>query len=509
METVTSLWSFCAALAAILAAVCGGVWLIEKRDYASLMLSVLGIAATTSAFFELGLMRAARPDEYGELLRWYHLPVFFAFMGVLLFVHYYLRTGRSWLMWAVIVVRSAVLIINFSVQPNFNFSQIISLRQISFLGEMVSVIGNAVPRLEAQPVGIFSIVLLLTYVTDAAVRRWRQGANDSKRKALAVFFGIGLPVLCTFLVNNLLVLGFAQIPITLLPWVLGALLPMSYEWARDVMLSRRARLQIAELQSQLAQVDRVSLMGQLASSLSHELSQPLTAATANAKAGLLHLRTENPDLEDVREILDDVGRDLRRAAEIISRMRLLFKQRAIEMQPLRVEEVLQDVLDLVRQETISKRATLRVLVQPGLPRVVADRVHLTQVILNLVMNAIHALQANATDSRRIVIEARADDVKNEVEISVADSGPGIPASAVDHLFQPFFTTKPEGTGIGLALSQTIIEAHGGRLWYDETPRGGGAVFRFTLRAETSLTYTADKVPSQVTTREAPARQVRA
>jgi hypothetical protein len=124
METITTLWSFCAALAAILAAVCGSVWLIERRDYASLMLSVLGIAAAASAFFELGLMRADTAAEYGELWRWYHLPVFFAFMGVLLFVHYYLRTGRLWLLWTIVVARVIILVINFSVRLNFNFRRL-------------------------------------------------------------------------------------------------------------------------------------------------------------------------------------------------------------------------------------------------------------------------------------------------------------------------------------------------------------------------------------------------
>jgi signal transduction histidine kinase len=147
-----------------------------------------------------------------------------------------------------------------------------------------------------------------------------------------------------------------------------------------------------------------------------------------------------------------------------------------------------------------KGVALRTIVQPGLPRVFADRVHFTQVLLNLVMNSVHALQSSPADSRRIVVEARAADTKGDVEIAVRDSGPGIPAATADQLFKPFFTTKNEGTGIGLALSRTIIEAHGGRLWYDDTRQGGGAVFRFTLRGEPNLAYAADAGRSQSTAR---------
>src|SRR5262249_22099031 len=158
------------------------------------------------------------------------------------------------------------------------------------------------------------------------------------RKALAVFFGVGLPMLWTVIANNLIVFGILAAPVTSLPWFLGALLPMAYEWGRDVLLSKRARLQLAELQSQLAHAERVSLMGQLASALTHELSQPLTATNANVQAGLLLLQAEKPDSEELRAILSDIGYDHQRAAEIIGRMRRLFKHRMIEMQPLRVEE---------------------------------------------------------------------------------------------------------------------------------------------------------------------------
>jgi signal transduction histidine kinase len=480
MEAVTILWSLGAAVAMTLAMVCGLVWLIERRDLASLMLCILGIATAASAFAELGMMRSVTPADYGVWLRWYHLPVFLALMAQLFFVHYYLGTGRSWLMWTIVVARVIVLAVNFSVHPNFNFAAIVSLRTVPLLGDQVSAIAVAQPR-EWQWLAVASHILLMAYLIDAAARQWLKGGADSRRRALAIGLAITVPMLCTIAYSQLLVFGVIRVPISNLPWFLGTLMMMAYETARDFILSRRARLEVAELRGQLAQVERVSLLGQLASALAHELAQPLSAISINAGAARRHLNGARSDLEELPAIVDDIGRDGRRAAEIVERMRQLFTQHAIEMQPIRVEEVVQDVVSLIRSEASSKNVAVSLRMQPGLPGVLGDRVHLSQVLLNLVMNSIHAVQTRPLDARHIVIEARVAEGKSEVEIVVRDSGPGISATIVDEIFNPFFTTKPEGMGMGLALSRTIVEAHGGRLWADRTTPQQGAIFRFTLR----------------------------
>ena len=506
MEVVTILWSLGAAVAIVLAAVFGLVWLIERRELASLMLCVLGIAVAIFIYCDLGLLRSTTPAEYGEWQRWYHIPGFLVLIGQLLFVHYYLGTGRLWLMWAVILARSLILIVNFLVHPSFNFSEIISLGHMSLLGEDVSTLGVFVRRSEWQWLATASLILWGAYIFEAAAQRWLKEEKDSKRKALAVSLGIGGPMSFTIVYSQLVVFGVVTGPAPNAPWMLGALLTMAYELGRDIILSRRERLELAELRVQLAQAERVSVLAQLASALAHELSQPLAATAANVAAGLVHLRREKPDLEELRSILDDIGGDDRRAAEIIGRMRQLFKRREIEMQVLSVEDVVQDVVALVRSETISKHVALRLIIPPGMPRIVGDRVHLTQVLLNLLINSIHALQSRPPDDRNIVIEARAHDAKGEVEIAVQDSGPGIPVGIVDRLFQPFFTTKAEGTGIGLALSRTIIEAHGGRLWTDDMPKQGGATFRFTVRQAPSPQHSVETGLYPNSARERPARE---
>ena len=232
---------------------------------------------------------------------------------------------------------------------------------------------------------------------------------------------------------------------------MGALSVMVYELGRDVIVSRRAQLELTELREQLAHAARINALGQLSSALAHELSQPLTATTANVGAALIQLKREKPDLEELRSILDDIRTDEHRAVEIINRMRQLSQRHVIEMHPLGVEDLVQDVVSLVHSEATLNNVVVSLLMLPGLPPVLGDRVHLSQVLLNLLMNSLHAVQSRPLDARRIVVEARADDAKGEVELTVRDSGPGIPDSIVDEVFKPFFTTKPEGMGMGLAL----------------------------------------------------------
>jgi C4-dicarboxylate-specific signal transduction histidine kinase len=239
------------------------------------------------------------------------------------------------------------------------------------------------------------------------------------------------------------------------------------------------RKQMEEANRDLAHVARVSTMGQLASALAHELNQPLGAILRNAEAGELILKQNPPDCEEVRAILADIRQDDQRAGAVIDRMRSLLQRRNLELEPLSVKQLLDQVMVFVRAEMLARRVTLQMDLPPSLPMVRGDRVHLQQVLLNLLVNGADALNGSPTGQRRLEVQAcRAGN--QAVEVAVRDTGHGIAVEKLAQLFEPFFTTKSSGMGIGLAISKTIVEAHGGRIWA-ENNADGGATFRFTLK----------------------------
>jgi signal transduction histidine kinase len=476
MGLITFLWSLNAAIALMFAVVCALAWLVDRRDVAKLMFCVTAIATAAATPFELGMMEATTAAGLGEQLQWYHLPIFFTLTGQLLFVRYYLGTGRLWLLWTIISIRVFVLVANFLVEPNYNFREISSLQHITFLGASVAVVGESTPR-AWQLLALVSMVLLIAFVVDATIQGLRQG-SDSRRKALTVGLAIIVPLVVNLAINQLVVAGVLHVPILATLLFLGTLGVIGYELGRELVMNSRARLQLAELRREWAQVERVNSLGQLASALAHELSQPLAAGLINVDAAREQLRRAHPDLNELRATLDDIHADNLRAAEIIQRMRTFIKKRGPTAQTFGLDEVAQDVLSLLRHEASARRVDLQCRLPVDLPQALGDRVHISQVLLNLLINGMDAVQERPPSDRRVTLEARSGDREN-IEVVVRDSGPGIPADHFDEIFNPLFTTKAAGLGVGLALSRMIVDAHGGRLWA-ENGKAGGAIFRFTL-----------------------------
>jgi C4-dicarboxylate-specific signal transduction histidine kinase len=231
-------------------------------------------------------------------------------------------------------------------------------------------------------------------------------------------------------------------------------------------------------QAELAHVTRLTTLGQLAASIAHEVNQPLAAIVADANASLNWLAAAEPELERVRETLAAIATDGHRAADVIQRIRQLATKTEPRKVRLDVNDVVRDVVALVRAEVARYEITLALDSASPLPSVVADRVQLQQVVLNLVMNAIEAMASVTGRPRMLVIRSeRGED--DMVRVAVRDTGVGIAASDVDRVFGAFFTTKPGGMGMGLSISRSIIEAHGGRLWAAPN-EPDGAIFQFSL-----------------------------
>jgi len=221
----------------------------------------------------------------------------------------------------------------------------------------------------------------------------------------------------------------------------------------------------------------VMTMGELAASIAHEVSQPLAAIVASGDSCMAWLANEPPNLERARAAARRVIQAATQASEIVQRIRALFKK-ATSNTTVDVNAVIEDTVSLLRHETHRHNISLHTELHAGVPLVGGDRVQLQQVILNLVMNAIESTASVDAEPKRLLIQSNLSG-PGEIRVSVRDTGPGIDRAHLDRLFAPFFTTKPQGIGMGLPISRSIIEAHGGRLWAENNePRG--AVFHFTL-----------------------------
>jgi C4-dicarboxylate-specific signal transduction histidine kinase len=245
---------------------------------------------------------------------------------------------------------------------------------------------------------------------------------------------------------------------------------------------RASEQHLLDVQMELAHVMRMTTLGEMTASIAHEVSQPLAAMVANAEACLSWLRCGTPGVDAACRSVEWIIDDGNRAGEVIRRVRTLANKTSLEKEPLDVNDVVREAILLMRRELISHQVSLRMNLAAALPMILGDRVQLQQVIINLVMNGVEAMQSVTDRPRELVVRSGQDELGGAL-ISVADCGVGIAAENVDKLFNPFFTTKYGGMGMGLSICRSIMEAHGGRLWATATVPHG-SMFQFTLPAGT-------------------------
>jgi C4-dicarboxylate-specific signal transduction histidine kinase len=247
---------------------------------------------------------------------------------------------------------------------------------------------------------------------------------------------------------------------------------------------RESERRYRELQMELAHANRVATMGQLSASIAHEINQPITAVIANANAGLRWLGARPPEREQVRQALARIVRDGKRAGEVIERVRALVKKAPPRRDRSDINEAIREVIALTQPELQRNGVRLQTRLSGALPLVSGDRVQVQQVMINLIINAIEAMAGADDGPRELTIVSGIDDA-NDVVVEVLDTGPGLDPEKLERLFQSFYTTKPDGIGMGLPISRSIAEAHGGRLSAaPNNPRG--AVFRLTLPVDETL-----------------------
>ena len=246
----------------------------------------------------------------------------------------------------------------------------------------------------------------------------------------------------------------------------------------------QAQAALRQVQAELAHLTRVTTLGELAASIAHEVNQPIAATLTNGEAALRFLRFDPPELDEVREALEWIVRDVARAGAVVQRIRNLVKKAPLPDDRVDINAVIQEIIELTRSEAMKNGVLMRTEPADGLPLVRGDRVELLQVILNLVLNAVEAMSALTEGPRELqIVTSRTE--SNHVLIAVLDTGPGLAPAAEKNLFKAFHTTKQNGLGLGLSICRSIVESRGGRMWASaNAPRG--AVFQFTLLAHSEI-----------------------
>jgi C4-dicarboxylate-specific signal transduction histidine kinase/type III secretory pathway component EscS len=493
MNLVTVIWSMVAAACITLAVVHVMVWLSNRSAWANLLFALTALGVAALAGIEVGMMTTATPGQYATLLRWYHVPIWIVILSLVGFIRLHLRAGRVWLAGTVVGVRTLALLVNFLVGENLNYQEISALRPVRFLGEMVAVpIGTTSPFVL---LGQASLLLLVLFVADASLTVWRRA---ERRSALLLGGSMVCFTLLGMFQSVLIFWGWVAWPLTVSFFFLPAVAVMGYELSRDTLAATRlvrelrasqqqlelaatAQRQAAEEarqhRAELAHVSRSIMLGELSASLAHELNQPLGAILRNAEAAEIFLQQPAPDLEELRAIVADIRHDNHRAGAVISRMRAFLQRHEVERQPVDPALLGREVVNLVRAEAVQRVVRLDLQLETPLPTIMGDRIQLQQVLLNLLLNAFDAVQEVAPENRHVTVRVQC--TGGLVTFAVHDAGPGILPHQLPRLFEPFFTTKAKGLGMGLAISRTIVESHGGRLVAENLP-AGGASFRFAL-----------------------------
>ncbi len=601
MSILTAAWAACAAASLMLGLMHLLLWFQAERNRAFLLSSLMAFSAGFNAMIELNMLHARSPALYAELVRWENLAVFLILVPMVWFVDAYFRTGRRWLLYAITLIWSVGIAVNFALPGNLTFAEIQGLsRFTTFWGEQFSV-----PRGTAgawKPLADFASFLIVVYVADASIRLIRKG---EVRKAGTVggsillfilLAGIHSPLVDAGLVATPYMVSFAFLaivvamsyelvsgtikagrlakeinakekrwrmlldniqlavlgigtdgrinfanpflvdlsgygraellgsPVTLLAtdteraemeyrlaraaempqrphsrWTLvcasGEQRTLDWSMVRleasgdgflglvavgaDITDQLKAQKDLQQTQRELNRLARANLLGELASTLAHELNQPLAAILSNAQAARRFMASGALDLKELRYILDDIVSDDKRASEIIRHLRSMLQRGDIPRAAVDVNDAVREVLELLDGELRDNHVSLIVHYSPELPVVSGARVEVQQVIMNLLLNSVKALHGVPAGDRAIEIRTCTDG--DNVLVSVNDTGPGIPSKNRPKIFDAFYSTTEDGIGMGLAICKRIVENHGGEI-SAENSDSGSAVMSFSLPA---------------------------
>jgi len=473
MSPLVVAWSMCVSVCLMLGLMHLLFWFRDRRVNAYLLSATMGFSAAVSALLELAMLTTESLDTYSNLLRWENLAIFMILVPMVWFIDRYFVTGRRWLAVTITILWSIGILINFLSPGSLTFYHITELRQLTaFWGERFTI-----PVGEINPwklVADIASILILLYTMDATVRLWRR--RHSKR-AWIVGGSIAVFILFAGIHTPLVDAGLVATPYMISFFFLALVLALSYLVVMDAVKASGYERELLQIRRTLDQLTRANLLNECTTMLAHELNQPLTAILSNAQAARQFLASNTPQLNEIREILDDIVRDDKRAGEIIQRLRRILKKEDVVRKRFDLNAAIEEVVGLLGNDFKSRNIRISAQYALKLPLLYAGRIELQQVILNLLVNASRAMNAVPAERRKINIRTQVID--GAVLVEVVDSGPGISSEVHEHLFDRFISDNEDGLGMGLAICRRIVESHDGRIWAENRERGG-AVFSFTL-----------------------------
>ena len=431
-----------------------------------MLCSLMTFGAGFVTLFEFALVMADDIPTAEIWLRQLHLALFFTILSLVAFIRVYLNAGSRWLIMTIGVLWSCTLIADFVSTESFIQTQISDLYRLETVwGESYSIaVGLVTPWKYLTDV---ASVLVFVFLAQATRTAWRYGL---RRRAVVV----GGSSIAFILIAGILVplqdAGIITAPLITSAAFLAIVIALASQLIDDAFKANESMLEVEQLR-------RAMTLGEMVGGLAHEINQPLSAILSNAQAAARFLKADDVDLDEIREIVDDIVADEKRASGFIRGLRQMLERHEVETFSADVNAVAKTVGKIMSGELHTREVNLQLDLQPSLHPARVDALQLQQVLINLLLNAVRAAATMPRQRRSVSI--RTSSIERGVEVSVMDRGRGIDEVKKATLFQPFVSMSKDGLGIGLVVCRRIVERYGGKIWVEDR-KGGGAAFRFTL-----------------------------